>query len=151
MNAKKKYDYGSVDVIKISNKALYVILDSIIEHEKRCDYYSSNLLFDIMILDEKILIGSIGERIKKSKSIIGCFFYKNHLFFVDAKCLNKDLFYETEYKLQYPFTISQTRIDSKTKVMFIDTLDMQNDSYSYWTFIYKNNNFVLYEKSTYCE
>jgi hypothetical protein len=151
VNAKNNTDSVKVGVLQIVNNDLVVVLDSIVDHEKQCEYYSSNLLFSIWIHDKKFTIGSIGERIKNSKNILGCFVYKNHLFFVEGKYLNDTLLKRTKQKMKYCFAVSKTGTDPKTGIMFIDSMDLQDDSYSYWVFIYENSHLVFQEKQTYCE
>lgn len=78
INARKTVDEGFVDVLEVVDKDMIVILDSIVEHEKRCDYYDSGLIFSIGFYGGDIVsIGTIGKRIAKSESIMGCFYYKN--------------------------------------------------------------------------
>lgn len=151
IEAKNNTDSIKVDSLQITDEGLFVVLDSIIDHEIQCDYYSPDLLFSIWSHDKMLTIGSIGERIEKDKSVLGCFKYKNHLFFVKGKCLNEYLFKRTKQKMKYRFAVSKSGIDPKTGILFIDSMDMQDDSYSYWVFNYENRHFVFKEKQTYCE
>ena len=130
---------------------MIVILDSIVEHEKRCDYYNSGLIFSIGFYGGDIVsIGTIGKRIAKSESIMGCFYYKKHLFFVEGR-LYETLFKKTSQRMQYNFAVSQSGIDPKTGVFFMDSMDMQDDSYSYWTYTYIDNKFIFIGSSTFCK
>jgi hypothetical protein len=156
VNAENNTDSTAVEMLQIVNEELFVILDSIVDHEKQCDYYNPNLLFyigihDNWIYDKMLIIGSIGERIENSKSILGCFIYKNHLFFAEGKCLDDTLFKSTNQKMKYHFAISKSGIDPKTGIMFIDSMDMQDDFYSYWYYIFENGNLIFDSKSTYCK
>lgn len=151
INAKKTIDPHFVYILEVVDKDLIVILDSIVEHEKRCDYYDSGLLFSIGFYGGDIVsIGTIGKRIAKSKDIVGCFYYKKHMFFVEGQ-LYKTLFKKTTQKMQYNFAVSQSGIDPKTGIYFMDSMDMQDDSYSYWTYIYKNKKLIFVESSTFCK
>ena len=151
INAKKTIDPGFVDILEVVDKDMIVILDSIVEHEKRCDYYDSGLIFGIGFYGGNIVsIGTIGKRIAKSESIMGCFYYKKHLFFVVGR-LYETIFKKTSQRMQYNFAVSQSGIDPKTGIYFMDSMDMQDDTYSYWTYKYKDNKFTFIGSSTFCK
>jgi hypothetical protein len=151
LSANAKNNTAYVDVLKIVNKDLPTILDSIVDHETRCDYYKSDLLFVILMRGEDIIIGTIGEKIKKGKNILGCFSHKNHLFFVEGTSLDETLFERTNQRKKYTFSVSKSGTDPKTGVFFIDSMDIQDDSYSYWEYFYAKNDFIFHSRSTYCD
>ena len=151
INAKKTIDPGFVDILEVVDKDMIVILDSIVEHEKRCDYYDSGLIFGIGFYGGNIVsIGTGGKRIAKSNAIVGCFYYKKHLFFVKGR-LYETIFKKTTQRMQYNFAVSQSGIDPKTGIFFMDSMDMQDDTYSYWTYKYKDNKFTFIGSSTFCK
>jgi hypothetical protein len=150
MGNDDKIDYP-LDVVCVKKQNLLVILDSIIDSEKKCDYYSSDLLFSISILnDNNILIGSIGDRIVDPDSKDGCFEYKDHLFFVSN--IDNRFFKKTRKKRNYVFSKSLTEFDEEGNLLVVDADEwFQNDSYSYWYYTYKDDSFVFESKSTYCD
>ena len=145
-----KIDYP-LDVVCVKKTSLLIILDSIITSEKLCDYYSPNLLFSISVLqDNNILIGSIGERVVDTSSLDACFEYKNHLFLV--RNVDSRFFKKTGEKKNFVFSKSSTKFDEEGNLLVVDADEwIQNDSYSYWYYIYEDNHFIFESKSTYCE
>jgi hypothetical protein len=141
----------SLDVLQIINNDLTIILDSIVAHETQCDYYSSNLLFVILQYDTFVLIEAKGEKITKNPNILGCLFHCGHLFFIVGNNLDEHLFEKTGQQKKYDFYISRSGEDPKTGIFYIDSVDMQDDSYSYWYYFYKDGEFIFDSKSTYCE
>jgi hypothetical protein len=147
----KNTDYINIDTI--INSKLYPILDSIIIHESHCDYYTPNLMFSINLdpRNNYVLIGSIGLKVYKKENILGCFEYRNHLFFIKGPHLDCSIFKNTGKKKSYIFAKSQTHYDKKEDVFIIDSDGIQDDSFSYWYYEYKNNDFTYYSSSSYCD
>jgi len=147
INARKTVDEGFVDVLEVVNKDLVLILDSIVEHEKRCDYYDPGLIFGIRFYGDIVSIESVGNRINKSDAILGCFFLKKHLFFVKGRQLFNSLIVKTTQKMQYNFAVPKSGIDPKGRIYCLT----QDDSYSQWLYIYKNNELILLNTHTFCK
>jgi hypothetical protein len=140
----------SINVLQVQNKDLVIILDSIINHENQCSYYSSELLIDIWINGKTLTIGAIGERIRKDNSILGCLSYKKHLIFIHGKSIDKTLFEKTNKEIQYSFAVSKSGIDPGTKIMYIDSMDIADSSYSYWIYEYIDGE-LIYQSSSSCK
>jgi hypothetical protein len=153
VEAKDMYpnNTDSLDIFQITNNDMTRILDSIVEHETRCDYYSSNLLFVILRHDTFVLIEALGEKMKKSQSILGCLFHRGHLFFIAGSYIDESLFEKTGRRKKYVFYVSQSGEDPETGIYYIDSVDMQDDSFSYWYYYYENDCFIFRSKSTYCK
>jgi hypothetical protein len=141
----------SLDILCVKNKELAVILDSIVDNETQCDYYNPNLLFVIGVNGKYISIGTVGERLAKDDYIMGCIPYRNHLFFVIGWYFDNALFEKTGQKREYIFAVSQTREDPETGDFILDPMNIQDDSFSQWTFIFEDNHFVLLEKYMHCK
>jgi hypothetical protein len=153
MNVFAKHYKNYTDSLNIEDIGLILILDSIISHEKDCDYFNENLIFVIRLHTNKneILIGSIGNRVFYNGEQLGCFVYQNHLFVVEGKLLDTTLFKKTGKKKYNIFSKSRTGYNKKTKEWFLDADAFQDDSYSYWYYFYKDGEFTFDSKSTYCE
>ncbi|MCC8145250.1 MAG: hypothetical protein LIO93_02165, partial [Bacteroidales bacterium] len=131
---------------------LYAVLDSIVSHEHRCKYYTPDLLFTIFFTNnQSILIGSIETRIIQSGRELGCFYYKDHLFIVKGENQDTTLFSPTTKKVNNIFSESKTGYNKKTDTWFLDVDAIQDDSYFYWYYWYKDEEFIFDTKSTYCD
>ncbi|MDR2057042.1 MAG: hypothetical protein LBP83_01935 [Dysgonamonadaceae bacterium] len=152
MNVFAKHPKNYTDSLSIENTDLIIMLDSIIIHEKSCDYYSEVLIFVINLEphNNAILIGSIGNRVFYDGRQLGCFVYQNHLFVVEGKLLDITLFKKTGKKKYNIFSKSRSGYNKKTKEWFLDADAFQNDSYSYWYYFYKDGEFTFDSKSTCC-
>jgi len=156
LGTKVKCNENLIDNLCIVNENLFLLLDSIIEHEKKCEYYNTKLLFSIYLNTNinnqySVLVGSIGNKVIKTGREIGGFRHKDHLFIVNGDSIDATLFLKTEEKLYGIFSKSKTGYNSKTKEWFFDVDAMQDDSYSYWYYYYENGRFVFESKSTYCD
>ena len=148
---EEKIDYP-LEIVCVKNTDLLIILDSIIDYEKQCDYYSSDLLFSISVLppDNYIRIGSRGERSVNKEFYVGCIEFNGHLILVDH--FDNRLFKKTGKKKNYIFSKSLTKFDENGNLLVIDSDEwMQNDSYSHWCYIYTNKRIIFDSKSTYCD
>ena len=75
--------------LNISNNDFDSTLDSIISQEKKCSYYSCDLIFGITLnkrnQDTYLIIDSLlDENIALGLNPYGYFYYRRHLFFVDG-------------------------------------------------------------------
>ena len=143
----------SIKVVSVINHALFPILDSIILHESYCDYYTPSLIFSI-ILDKRnnyVVIGSIGSKVYKSENLIGCFEYGKHLFLVKGESLDDTLFKKSSKNIAISFEKSETHYNKDEDIFIIDSDGVQDDSFSYWYYKYKNNQFTYYSSSNCCD
>jgi hypothetical protein len=151
-NVFAKHHKNYTDSLSIENDDLILILDSIIIHEKGCDYFNENLIFVIRLHTNKneILIGSIGNRIFYNGDQLGCFIYQNHLFVIEGDIIDSTLFKKTGKKKHNVFSKSRTGYNKKTKEYFLDADAFTNDFYSYWYYSYKKGEFIFDAKNA-CE
>ncbi len=160
VNVFSQYIEKQIDLYHLSfeNNNITTILDSIILHEKKCNYYDCNLLFSFDIQkfeDNYILIV-----IESNNSIdlllgldpYGFFYYKNHMFIVDGDRL-EELFSICGQKVSFKYLEEDLdyilkRTDDKniiTEIYFIT-----DDSFSQWSYLYLNGEFIFDGKSSFC-
>jgi hypothetical protein len=140
----------SLHAISITNKNLFTILDSIISHEKQCDYYNEGLVFNVFVTVRNksysdIQIGAIGNDIIRVGNELGCFMYRDHLFIVKGKQEVETLFSILKKYIQIDIYESKKEEDVITIDIFED------DSYSYWNYYYQDNIFIFESKYSMCK
>jgi len=142
----------SLVVIKVINRELYDILDHIIDHEKKCTYYSPDIMFDIYIFNSEdkkvgIQISTIGKVRYKLGYEKGIFKYKGHTFFVSG-IIDNTIFSLTKKKIRYIYEEMKIKYSSDGDIIH----DFgEDDSLSYWNYYYLDNSFLLDSVSTYCD
>jgi hypothetical protein len=159
VNVFAQYIEKQIDLYHLSfeNKNLTTILDSIILHEKKCNYYDCNLLFSFDI--QKFEDNDILIVIESNNSIdlllgldpYGFFYYENHMFIVDGDSL-EELFSICGQKVSFKYLekdldyILKRKDDKKiiTEIFIID------DSFSQWSYQYLNGEFIFDGKSSFC-
>ncbi|MFY9418336.1 MAG: hypothetical protein WAP17_04540 [Bacteroidales bacterium] len=160
VNVFAQYIEKQIDLYHLSleNKNIPTILDSIILHEKKCNYYDCNLLFSFDI--QKFEDNDILIVIESNNSIdlllgldpYGFFYYENHMFIVDGDSL-EELFSICGQKVSFKYLEKDLdyilkRKDDKniiTELYFII-----DDSFSQWAYQYLNGEFIFYGKSSFC-
>ncbi len=160
VNVFAQYIEKQIDLyhLSIENNNLTTILDSIILHEKKCNYYDCNLLFSFDI--QKFEGNYILIVIESNNSIdlllsldpYGFFYYKNHMFIVDGDRL-EELFSICGQKVSFKYLEEDLdyilkRTDDKniiTEIYFIT-----DDSFSQWSYLYLNGEFIFDGKSSFC-
>ena len=147
---KQKY----LTLLNMPDTAFISILDSIIDIEKNCSYYSEALCFSISVdkigryfdIDKQRhtnISNGLGIYVESCESIdilldtfkdkYGYFYHKNHLFVVFNN-FAKEVFTKTEQKKKIVYKYITNRL------MIFD------DSKSNWTYCYDKGNYVLMEK-----
>ncbi len=124
---------------------LYIILDSVIFFEKKCDYYNDSLLFTIDINKRNFCnlqissYNNIDNAFDFFKPILGYFYYKNHLFIV----------YDTDIKTLFEITHKIKKFEYReipdTYILIVDC------SHTYWYYWYIENKFIFRDRSSPCE
>lgn len=139
LNAQNKKEI-KLPLLIVKEEKLLTLLDSIVIHEKKCDYYRDDLLFSIS-LEKTKKDGTVYVIIESIKTINidpkGYFYYKKHLFVTNGEGL-LNLFFITKDKKGFT-------AETNFKPL------IHNDSFSQWSFWYYNNNFILDALSTYCK
>ncbi len=160
VNVFSQYVEKQIDLYHLSfeNKNLTTILDSIILHEKKCNYYDCNLLFSFRI--QKFEGNYILIVIQSNNSIdlllsldpYGFFYYKNHMFIMFGDSL-EELFSICGQKVSFKYLEEDLdyilkRTDDKniiTEIYFII-----DDSFSQWSYLYLDGEFIFEGKSSFC-
>ena len=160
VNVFAQYIEKQIDLYHLSfeNNNLTTILDSIILHEKKCNYYDCNLLFSFRI--QKFEDNDILIVIQSNNSIdlllgidpYGFFYYKNHMFIVFGDSL-QELFSICGQKVSFKYLEEDLdyilkRTDDKniiTEIYFII-----DDSFSQWSYLYLDGEFIFEGKSSFC-
>lgn len=144
---------NSLDVLNITNQDLPKILNIVVQHEKKCDYYNDSLLFSIHLqIIEGVLsvqIESIGNRKIQIGNEKGCLEHQGHLFFISGKHLDSTLFSISGENKSITYYEPKDQIDSETGEPILDIIE--DDSYSTWIYRYANKRFVLTNHHTFCE
>lgn len=143
-----------VVVLRITNEDLLPILDSIIRHEKNCEYYSPDLYFSIhkRVVNDTIAefqIGGIGSLLVDlgRDYYKGCFEHEGHIFFIVGQELDPTLFTNTNEKKEFSFFKSGWVTDKGEIIL----LDIEDDRFSYWIYDYVDGVFCFEEMyDTYC-
>ena len=160
VNVFAQYIEKQIDLYHLSfeNKNLTTILDSIILHEKKCNYYDCNLLFSFDI--QKFEDNDILIVIESNNSIdlllgldpYGFFYYENHMFIMFGDSL-EELFSICGQKVSFKYLEEDLdyilkRTDDKniiTEIYFII-----DDSFSQWSYLYLDGEFIFEGKSSFC-
>ncbi len=143
-----------VTVLKITNENLLPILDSIIQHEKKCVYYSSDLVFSIhrQAVNDSIAefqIGGIGSMLVDlgEDYYKGCFEHKGHTFLVVGQDVDTTIFADTDEQKEFRIYKTDWVTDRGETVL----IDFEDDQFSYWVYHYLDSSFYLKILSdTYC-
>ncbi len=127
----------SLQVLKVENKQLLIILDSLIENDKSCDFYDTNLVYTVHIQPTpyygKYLVSfSSSHKITQLGDEVGCFVTKQHIVIVNG-VFNKALFRKTSYKKMFSFYQPQNGVDSNGNII-IDIYE--DDTYTQWDYIF---------------
>lgn len=133
-----------------------LILDSIILHEKYCDYYSKDLFFTIRIKRQLLnyaiieIVPQIDKNISLRMQPYGFFYYQNYLFLLfdnklDEVFVPKDNGKVFEY-LEYDFFYREYTPDGR--LILREIID---DSFTIWLYEYFNEDFYLKYKDPSCE
>jgi len=164
VNVFAQYIEKQIDLYHLSfeNKNLTTVLDSIILHEKKCNYYDCNLLFSFDV--QKFEDNYISIVIESNNSIdlllgldpYGFFYYKNHMFIVDGDSL-EELFSICGQKVSFKYLdedldyiIEQNTKRKYDKNTIIELYFIIDDSFSQWSYIYINGEFIFEGKSSFC-
>lgn len=143
--------YNELTRLKIADKDICPILDSIVSHEKECEYYSDSLMFSIHIRNSEnkffISIESIMDsNIVQGLNPYGYFYFKDHLMFVDGETC-QELFLKTKETKLFQYIDYDPAYQEKEEVIQVYT----DDSYSQWLYWYINGKLTLEDKSSSCK
>jgi hypothetical protein len=133
----------------IENEELTFIVDSILNYEKNCDYYSSDLLYAIHIHGQggfsTLTIGAVGFKTIEIGNELGYFNHRSHVFIVYGYCLDNTLFSKSGKKK----TFNYFKPNNRDNEMII--YNIEDDSFSFWIYKYIQGDFVFQGLHTHCE
>jgi hypothetical protein len=137
--------------LTIVDSNICIVLDSIVENEKKCEYYNEKLIFVFDIKKSKdeyhLTIESVNDsNIIQGLEPYGYFYFDNHLVIIDGDICKK-IFSSTKRtrKFRYiEYDLSYQEDDKKVIYYFND------DSYSNWHYLYTNGNLIFKNKFTTC-
>ena len=139
----------NVRILKIRNESLLPILDSIIIHERKCAYYTPELIFSIhsRIVNDTTTeynIGSIGSWLVDfgdNQCYKGCFEHRGHWFVVEGQALDSTVFKRTSEKKDFVFYEPDGETENGEIILFL----IDDDTYSFWIYDYSDNVFIFKE------
>lgn len=146
----------TVRVLELKETELTSILDSFIELEKNCGYYSPNLVLGIHFQswkDGHFVTVSSGKELSgdiENDLIYGGFKYKAHYVEVSSSCefIVKDFFRETDEVKVVNRYIPFNGRHPKTGGIIIES--EEDDSFSFWRYFYSGAELKLHERHSYC-
>lgn len=106
---RQKTEYHSIGILKVINKELFPVLDSIIKTKSKVSYFNRGSLFTMWFgLDstkhDLINIYAEGYSIVGQNHDLGLFEYQNQTFFVRGFSLDTTIFCKTKQKRQVDFS-----------------------------------------------
>lgn len=136
-------------LLLVENKELTFIADSILNYEKNCDYYSSELLYAIHIQEytgfSTLTIGAVGFKTIQIGNELGYFNHRGHIFIVYGCYLDNTLFIKSGKKKYFNYFRPANR-DSEMIIF-----NIEDDSFSFWIYKYIEGNFVFQDLHTHCK
>lgn len=142
--AQTDYVLTNSRLVEVKSKELVIELDSVLELEKKCNYFNDPTLFHINIVQrsgyKEISIGAIDNY--AFDSIGFSFIYKNHIFqiFSDSPNIDSCLYTLTNYWMHY--VVNYTN--------YLKNRFANDDTMSVFDYEYRNGIFI--RKGTYlCE
>lgn len=138
-----------LEILHVDNKLLEPILDSIIEYDSHCDYYSPDLMYDIRVRSFKdtvdeyyiaafgLVLFDMGDNYYN-----GCFEHKGHWFVVKWEEQSKTVFSNTNQKKEFILDNAEEKDKNGNMVLRL----YEDDSFSFWIYHCVHNIFFLKEK-----
>lgn len=141
--------------LEIQNHQLTPILDSIVSHEKKCDYYNCKLTFIINVktstFNPSFTIESISDRnLAFGLEPYGYLYHKSHLFIVDGD-ISEELFARQVESKKFKFLEYDTSFeeyDSEGRRILRVVTD---DSFTLWEYQISRDKVVFVSGYSLCE
>lgn len=131
-----------INTIKISDSSFYKLLDVLLQHERKCSYYTDSLPYGIWVgkaptdgKDSVVVVRISGHEEKGlflSNKLLGFLPYKGHNFFIRGDNLISSLVI-TEKKKTFQYH----------KNLHVD----DDDSWAIYYFAYYDNQYMLYDRA----
>jgi hypothetical protein len=144
---RQKPEYHSIGILKVVNKELYPILDSIIKTKSKVSYFNQGSLFTMWfgldsIKHDLINIYAEGYCIVGQNHDLGLFEYKNQTFFVRGFSLDTTIFSKTKQKRLIDFSGRLLDKYLKDGTPVFDPMEL-HELWCTWTCRYKKKQFKL--------
>lgn len=143
----------SLSILSITNNSFVPILNGIVDNEKQCSYYSKNLLFSIHFQTKDsetiIVIDSPGNRKIHIGDELGCFVFRDHLFFVSGERIDNTIFRKTNLRKKVNWYEPNEYNKKEGGKINLDMIE--DDTFSLWVFNYKDNKFKMIEERSNCK
>ena len=149
LSCQASAENDSTTVLKIKNEIFLSILDSVINFEQKCDYYTSDLNFVISICYDSIISIGSETHITKDYDFYGCFMIKDHTFFVRGISLPPSLFSLTDEKIVVEYYDSKETYDPNTGEVTFDIIE--DDRFTFWWYKYIDGEFIFQGRHSYCK
>jgi len=154
------YVDDTVNVLQINDSTLFNKVNRFINLEKKCDYYTSDLIFGIHIQSWQegyfITISSdMGLGVVSDGSLIyGGIMHDGHYVEVIINpdvndSLKSHFFIKTGKQIAVKRYKPFTGYNSKENIIILESIE--DDSYSFWRYFYKNGMFKIVDRHTFCE
>ncbi len=143
-----------LEKFKLIEGKLCKIITNSIKHEKKCDYYSNDLIFTISANQIESGISLLIETIEDKNIALGLkptgYFKKDkHLFLVDGNGWSQ-FFISSNQKKEFEYVkYDPTFQDPNNKKIVVHYFT--DDSFSQWQYIYEKGEFKLKNTSTFCK
>ena len=138
-----------VPLVEVKNAELLSIIDSFIDHERKCYYYSKDLYIFVTILRHNQVYISSETTLWPQGEYWGCFFRDSHLVVVNGIRLDSTLFHKTDKRVTLRLYTPKRGIDPNTGLEILDYPVC--GKYSYWVYFYIGGKFISDGKSTRCK
>lgn len=143
--------YNILTHLTIADSNICIVLDSIVENEKKCEYYNDKLIFAFDIKKYKgeyyLTIESVNDsNIVQALEPYGYFYYDSHLVLINGDTCKK-IFSTTKHQRKFKYfeyELNYQKDDKKVIYYFND------DSYSNWHYLYTKGNLIFKDKFTSC-
>lgn len=136
--------------IKDINENFASTTDSIIELEKRCAHYTDSLSFAVSFIEYPGKRDSLCISIESNTNIAAilhcnpiAFFKRNNHYFFVCDTIPPKLFLKISDPVEFSYKISETED--------MEDIIVSDDSHSYWTYLFCNNEFYLLSHLTWCD
>jgi hypothetical protein len=140
--------------VSMRDTTIKPILDSVVNFEKRCDYYNDSTIFVIIVSPKNNDLYSLqitstnklNYAMYFSNTVLGCFYYQNHIFIVfddDNKLFKKTNKKSSIEYMQFNFSNSK----NSPKI----SLKAKDETRTYWDYTIVNNKFIYNGKTTQCQ
>ncbi len=145
-----KSENDSLLMVELVNEVFLKFLENAIESEKKCNYYSQELMFTIFFqtIDSQktIQVESVKDVMKLGNELAG-FNLNEHVFLILGESLEESIFKKTNSKINVVFFEPSNKIQRSSEIV-LDVIE--DDSFSVWV-LENNGKFNVIDSFSYCK